>query len=330
MFKAGTKKYPIGIGSMSNCPVCESDSNSVIYSDLYDDRYGYIGKYQLLSCENCRHMFLDGDFNAIDTDELYTRYYPRASIQLDNRKLPETRLGFSGWLEGARSSAFRWVPPEVTILDIGCGLGDSLRYHVSRGCDAYGVEADTNVSKLAKKYQLNIKIGEFDSQDYEENFFDFVTMDQVIEHLDDPIATLDKIKSILKPNGMAIITTPNPYGAGRYIFGRRWINWHVPYHRQFFSRNSFRLAAKKAGLTVEKIRTITSSDWMRYQWIHLMFIQDMGVSSPFWAPDKNYSTRTPWFRVLNLAQSLKINHLLTKISDGIGAGDNYVIFLRKN
>jgi 2-polyprenyl-3-methyl-5-hydroxy-6-metoxy-1,4-benzoquinol methylase len=39
--------------------------------------------------------------------------------------------------------------------------------------------------------------------------FDFVTAVEVIEHLESPIAFLRHIRSLLKPDGVALITTPN-------------------------------------------------------------------------------------------------------------------------
>jgi len=40
-----------------------------------------------------------------------------------------------------------------------------------------------------------------------EKFFDFITMGEVIEHLDDPKSVLIKIRKMLKPNGLSFLTT---------------------------------------------------------------------------------------------------------------------------
>ena len=190
--------------------------------------------------------------------ELYTNFYPRSSFNIDDYNAQREVKGFSSWFNGDYR-AFAAVPREVTILDIGCGFGEALGYHKSRGCDLYGVEADENVKKIAAKFDFNIKIGLFDSKDYNEKFFDYVTMDQVLEHSKSPIELLKNINVILKDEGRVIITLPNSNGWGVRFYGRKWINWHVPYHIQFYSRKSIKTASVKSGFDIEKIKTITRS-----------------------------------------------------------------------
>ena len=43
---------------------------------------------------------------------------------------------------------------------------------------------------------------------YEDNSFDFVILDQVLEHVEKPWIAVDQIYRVLKPNGIAVITTP--------------------------------------------------------------------------------------------------------------------------
>jgi len=174
----------------------------------------------------------------------------------------------------------------VRVLDLGCGFGESLGYHAARGCDVYGVEADENIRRVVEKFGYKVHVGLFDDRVYEPEFFDYVTMDQVIEHVTDPLLTLRGVARILKSGGKAILSTPNANGWGAKIFGRRWINWHAPYHLQFFSRDSMRIAAEQAGFEVTQVKTITNSEWLFYQWIHLVTYPKLGEPSWFWSPKK--------------------------------------------
>lgn len=313
-----------------NCPVCRAVAVDP-QKALWDDRYGYPGQFELMRCPNCGHAFLDCDLTPAQLGELYTHYYPRRTFDLAQFKPHTEKRGLGAWFNGLNSSAFRKVPKNVRVLDVGCGFGQSLGYHTARGCDVYGVEADENIRRVAEKFGYKVHVGLFDGSIYEPEFFDYVTMDQVIEHVTDPLATLRGVARILKPGGTAILSTPNASGWGAKFFGRHWINWHTPYHVQFFSRRSMRLAAEQAGLMVAEVKTITNSEWLYYQWIHLVTYPKPGEPSRFWSPNQNGRTLLEWRipRALELMHGYKINHLLTRFFDSLGLGDNYVFVLKK-
>ena len=155
-------------------------------------------------------------------------------------------------------------------------------------------------------------------------------MSQVIEHVTKPVQTLSGIARVLKSGGVAILSTPNASGWGARVFGQRWINWHAPYHLQFFTLRSMRLTAEQAGLVVERTVTITPSAWLHYQWIHLLSCPPEGVTSPFWAPGDKWSLKQKMaLKMLEIVHRCKINHVVTRIFDAISMGDNRIYFLRK-
>lgn len=313
-----------------NCPVCRAAAVDQLKT-VWDDRYGYPGQFNLMQCENCRHAYLVCNFSSAQLGELYTNYYPRKTFDLAQCKPHVEQSGFDSWFNGLNSSAFRGVPKNVRVLDVGCGFGQSLGYHTARGCDVYGVEADENIRRVADKFGYKVHVGLFDDSIYEAEYFDYVTMDQVIEHVTDPLSTLRGAARILKPGGTAILSTPNAGGWGAKIFGRRWINWHTPYHVQFFSRRSMQLAAEQSGLVVTDAKTITNSDWLHYQWMHLVTYPKLGDTSIFWSPKHHQKTlkQRLTIRILQLMHRSKINHLLTRLFDSFGLGDNYVFILKK-
>ncbi len=104
-----------------------------------------------------------------------------------------------------------------TILELGAGSGnvaDSILKQVEN-IDKY-IISDFSVNRLEGiKYSINdkrmvikrIDVEEFDFNNIEK--VDAVIMIALIEHLIDPIGTMKKIKSVLKPNGFVYIDTPN-------------------------------------------------------------------------------------------------------------------------
>lgn len=310
------------------CGLCGGTLES--FKTLHDDRYGYPGRFSLKVCGACGHKQLDASFSPEELRRMYTEYYPRAALRLEEFNPSSERSGLGAWFDGVKSAAYRWVPRKVRVLDIGCGYGETLGYHLARGCDVYGVEADENIRKVADHFGYNVHVGLFEPGIYQPGYFDYVTLDQVIEHVSDPLKTLTDIATVLKPGGLLILATPNAGGWGAALFGKRWISWHTPYHLQLFSRESMSIAADKAGFSLGKTRTITSSDYLHMQWNHLFLRAAERDKSPFWSPGTG---KTALHRKVMLAlhylYRLKINHLITRVFDALNVGDNFLFILRK-
>jgi 2-polyprenyl-3-methyl-5-hydroxy-6-metoxy-1,4-benzoquinol methylase len=319
------------VSGVTQCPVCDSPGPIADLS-VFDDRYGYPGRFEIFQCSNCGHKFLNKTFSSEELKHLYTQYYPRSGFDVDAYQPFRAASGVRSWLQGAASSAFLWVPKKVVVLDIGCGFCESLSYFESLGCDAFGVEADENVRPIADKFGFKVVFEAFSAHLFSERKFDYVTMSQVIEHSPDPTRTLDEIASILKPGGKVVLSTPNPSGWAARIFGARWINWHAPYHLHFFSEGSLIEAAHQAGFTVIENKTITSSDWIIYQFAHLLAYPEPGAVSAYWSKAGGGQISLSGIAIKFIAASrfLLIPQILTRILDAMGVGDNRLVILQKS
>jgi len=312
------------------CPVCGAATGNARPYDSFDDRYGYPGTFHRHRCANCSHRFIQEIFNDSELQNQYTHYYPRSSFDLEHYLPYEKGNAFTTWLNGDLYSPFRWVKPGKRVLDIGCGFGQSLGYLQQLSCDVYGVEADENIRRVADKFGFKVHAGLFDPANYANDFFDVVTMGQVIEHVANPRQTLLGVARVLKPGGIVILSTPNAKGWGAAIFGKYWINWHAPYHLQLFTPKSMQELAEQTGLQLDDIKTITPSEWLHSQWLHLLTYPDLGAPSVFWSPGGNWSLGRRLVRfILRVIHQLKINHLVTRLFDVFGVGDNKVYFLRR-
>lgn len=310
------------------CPICQGRDRAP-RERLHDDRFGYPGERELYACAQCGHRWLDWRPDEETLASLYTDYYPRRERPVGD--LTPLRRGprLVDWWRGRRASAAFWVPPRTRVLDIGCGFGESLAYHRMRGCDAHGVEADRNVANVAQHHGLSVRIGLFDPDAYAPESFDYVTMDQVIEHMVDPIAALRGVARVLRPDGQLVMSTPNADGLGARVFGRRWIHWHSPYHLHFFSARSLDAAAAAAGFEICSSRTVTSSEWLSYQWIHLLTAPPPGERSVFWSSAPRSLSQRALITSLRAAHRLGGDHAVTRLGDALGLGDNLVVTLRR-
>jgi len=317
------------------CKVCKSKQIKLYQEEIYDDRYGYEGLFDIYQCLNCGFKFLNADFKENELTNLYTKYYPRANF--DGEKLiayEDVKNKFKLWFYGLYANAFRWVSKDVKVLDIGCGTCNSLAYHENRNCESWGCEADANVSKIAEKHNLKVKMGLFDDSFFEKNYFDYVTLEQVIEHVKNPKETLQKINNVLKTNGYLILNTPNTNCFLNKIFKNQWLHWHIPYHISFLSKKSLQILAKEAGFEIIKFKTITPPDWLYYQLGSIIEFPKNGEKSIFWQRlhngirfENRLSRRK--LKILNFINKTKIFNIITILLDMFNLGDNYLIILRK-
>lgn len=312
----------------SPCPICAAPTQ-MYFDDVYDDRYGYPGRFSLRRCDRCGHKYVPASFSSSQLGQLYTQYYPRGSFAVEAFAPEIEKTGFRSWLAGDRASAFRWVPRNVRVLDIGCGIGATLAYHRSRGCEAVGIETDENVQAISSRYGLDIRVGVFNADDFAAASFDYVTLDQVAEHVTDPRELFAGIARVLKPGGVAIITTPNANGLGAWLFGRRWLNWHIPYHLQFYTGASIGKLAQRAGLQVIRSATITPSEWQFYQWHHALSFPKEGARSDFWSASEGRRSGRILARLADAAHRWRLHQAISRLLDLFSLGDNRVFLLRK-
>ncbi len=95
---------------------------------------------------------------------------------------------------------------EVKVLNVGCGRKGQMDFLRTLGYDAYGVdfdiESDTNKIKF---HDLNTQ----DDLPFDKGFFDVIICQEIIEHIENPWLLMRKIKKVLSPTGLVILTVPN-------------------------------------------------------------------------------------------------------------------------
>lgn len=98
-------------------------------------------------------------------------------------------------------------PPPARIFELGCGNGSTAAALIARGYDVSGVDSSEEGVAFARRYgSFNVASVYDDLTSYGK--FDVVLSLEVIEHLTDPRRFTQTIRELLKPDGIAIISTP--------------------------------------------------------------------------------------------------------------------------
>ena len=93
------------------------------------------------------------------------------------------------------------------VLDLGCGTGYGTAELHGAGATVVGI--DRIAPDPANRAGALFARADLRGLPLQERSFDLVVSFQVIEHLEDPTAYLDAIAQLMRPDGLAILTTPN-------------------------------------------------------------------------------------------------------------------------
>ncbi len=111
-------------------------------------------------------------------------------------------------LGGERALAF-YAPlaarAKGRFLDIGCGLGGTVRAFADAGWDALGVDADPATKPSHEALGIASRIGQVETLDLEGGW-DIVHSAHAIYFVTDPMRFLGRARALLKPDGLLAIT----------------------------------------------------------------------------------------------------------------------------
>ena len=124
------------------------------------------------------------------------------------------------WLDqmGAASALNSWVFSQFSpalgrkILEVGCGTGNFTRLLGESGAEVLGVELEptfVEVAKKATRHLPRVRVEQSNVLDREwRPTFDTIVLLDVIEHIEDDVATLSTLREALLPGGRIIIKVP--------------------------------------------------------------------------------------------------------------------------
>jgi len=134
------------------------------------------------------------------------------------------------------------------LLEIGCSHGGRLEELKNIGWNVLGVEMNKKSAEFAQKEKgLNIQIKKIEELSFKKNSFDVVIMSMVLEHLYDPLGTLKRITSWLKPDGQLLFSIPYFEGFEFSVFREYSYGLQLPTHITFFNKKSLEAYLNQLG-----------------------------------------------------------------------------------
>ncbi len=221
------------------CPICGSNNTS---------SYWAMSGYKLAKCVNCDFAW---DFYPLDN---VLTQYDKSYFQNENPK-----GGYTNYFEGMRINKKTFVDrlkrieerlgKKGRLLDVGAALGDCLEVAQDMGWnDSYGVEVSEFASSEAKKRGVkNIRNSILAKAGFKLGFFDVITYQDVIEHVENPVKELKTAYKYLKKDGLIFLVTPDIGGFWHKLLKSMWYHYKPGEHIMYFSEKSLKIALEIAG-----------------------------------------------------------------------------------
>ena len=171
------------------------------------------GKYSVIDCRICKFIHIipvpsDQELNSFYDNEYYQNTKPNFISKNENEmdywnSVFDEKLVTIEKLISSKSKR---------ILDIGSGPGFFLRRAKRRGWNVIGVEPSPLASDYANKQNIHT-IQKFfhEVTPNEIGKFDAIHTFDVLEHVNNPIAVIEKAYSLLKKNGVIVVEVPNDF-----------------------------------------------------------------------------------------------------------------------
>lgn len=234
------------------CLICKS-SDFEPYYQLRDWACEVPGEFQLINCRNCGHIYQSPRPSQAEIGAFYPDDYQpfrraiakerslamRAlrHLQLRTRCLQVARLR-----DGGR------------LLDVGASTGLFLNEMRRYGdWQLAGVELNEHAASYAREtFGLEMSVGQLEDAPWPSDFFDVITLWDVLEHLPNPRSALSKIHELLAEHGLLILSVPNADSVDAWLFGRYWIGLDAPRHMSVFSVATLRRLLEETGFKIEE------------------------------------------------------------------------------
>jgi 2-polyprenyl-3-methyl-5-hydroxy-6-metoxy-1,4-benzoquinol methylase len=255
-----------------NCYFCHSRIHNVIFSQSgYDQYLDLISpkllkeKRAIVECPDCKLIYRNPQLDEDEVKILYEKFRDY-SIRDESPDEYFDRITCYPKGESENIEKIEWLAKyyscksEVknSLLDIGCGGGVFI--HTFRkyfhNWEMFGVEPTKSFADLAKRRTGAVVIAEqFNKNLFENSKFDLITINQVLEHIKNPINFLQDVAHLLKPNGQIYLEVPSASDLN-YLPSNH--DRFQSQHFYIFNISSLNKVIENAGFRVKKIEEIVT------------------------------------------------------------------------
>lgn len=289
------------------CAVCGSDTPEILFEGA-DYWFKLPGRFPVCQCTQCGLLYLNPRPTRDSIGAYYPENYQPYRIATEDIGSYRQRWEQATMLKKRVRAIQKRTPEPGRVLDVGCATGTLLAALRDVGWEPHGVEPNPKASAYAReRLGLNVITGELQDAGFDEKSFDLVIFWDVLEHVFDPRDTLVEAARLAKPNGMLLLTLPNPHSVDAKLFGTYWAGWDIPRHLQIFPLPNLARLLRETGWRMDETLCMSGRHWLFN--LSLQHWLENRVSAPRVRRAVLGVTRSAVFRALTLPYFMLIEKL---------------------
>ncbi len=211
------------------------------------------GGYSIRQCHGCELLFVHPQPTRQELMEIYDAdYFKRGSkYEADDTG---RYMGANRRNDLDKLSILARHVNVGRLLDVGCARGGFLQVAREGGFEVTGVAvSEAGVTHACQALGLDVVNCDLPAENLPADHFDVVTAWDVLEHLDDPHATLAEVNRVLCSGGCFVATTGDAGSLWAPMLGRYWQLLTPPQHLFFYHEGNIRKAFEAHGLRVKEV-----------------------------------------------------------------------------
>jgi SAM-dependent methyltransferase len=228
------------------CDLCGADTKELLFEK---DTFRHV------RCCQCGLVYVTP--RLIDSVGQQESFYDSLANHSDDFDVVSSR-DYSGGRKKrllAEAASYKKYDRTGRILDIGCGFGGFLKAAFERGWKhPEGIEIAPQPASYVRRF-FPVKTTPLEEDPYEENSFDVVRLNNVIEHLPSPKKLVTSVHDIVRLGGLFSISTTNFDSFSVAICGSKWQYIGGDNHLYLFTPRTLIQLLKDAGFRVILTKT---------------------------------------------------------------------------
>jgi SAM-dependent methyltransferase len=235
------------------CPICKSTKYNITGISKDFEYNTCKNEFKYVTCQKCMTVYIRNSPTIESLSIIYPKNYHNYSL----KKTKSLVYKIKDLIDSYNLNKF--TDSKISsFLDVGCSNGRMLnlvKKKSGKNTIIEGVEISEEAAKSSIDQGYKVYIGSIENIFLKSEVYDFVYMQQVIEHLFNPEKALQVIYKSMKIGGKLVIETPTTECLDFKIFqGRYWGGYHCPRHLLILNSSSLIDLALKNGFQVENVR----------------------------------------------------------------------------
>lgn len=234
-----------------NCPLCGSTrATSVLFA--HDDwMQRRDRRFSIVRCGVCAVRYTTPRYRFEHKALAFQGPYP--FYEKARAQDAATSLRRRAFLSRARA-LMEHEPRPGRLLDLGSGDGLFLDVMRERGWEVQGVDVEPDVVRFANEHlRVPCTVLDVEVDPLPEGPFEVVTMWGLLQLLYFPQRFLERVRHVLKPDGLLAIGVSNIRSLGALSFGANWRGLGLPRHLLHFTPHTLRRLLNWSGYRVESL-----------------------------------------------------------------------------